>query len=730
MTKIYIIYLCFVLSVFITTIAIGQVTAFEDKFDNYTVGQLLACQNPAVWTTWTGNPCNTTEDAEVASNYSYSDANSVVIKQNNDIVKEIGTPLNSGLAEINFQVYIPSGKAGYFNTLASFAPPNYVWAMQVFLNSSGTGTLDAGNANAATFSYPHDQWFSIKVVADLTADAGEFWLNGVKIHSWQWTLGTFGTTIAKQLDGIDFYGYTADDEMYIDDFLIVHTAYTNKVISTPTGGNWNSGSTWVGGKVPNANTRDAEIVAGATVTLTGNTTRNRATIVKGKLNCGNYYLSGSGSFTLSGGGELQIGSASGITLSGASGNIQVTGTRYFNQLASYIYSGNAAQVTGNGLPVILKNLNINNPAGVTLSSNTIVSGSLDLDIGDLNTNGNSLTLGTSSTNPGTLAHNSLTISGSFNRWISPSASLLFPVGTSSTKYTPVVLSNISGTGTFSVSAVAGPHPNVLGTNVLQMYWKLTNGGLTSADVTFNYLDADVVGNESNYVIGKYDGNWSFPGGFINPTTNQATILGVTTFSDWSLGDQSALPVELSSFSASVAGSNVKLRWETATEVNNYGFEVERKVGSLQSTVGNYEKVGFVNGNGNSNSPKNYSFEDKNVSAGKYSYRLKQIDNDGQFEYSKSIEVEFGTPKKFELSQNYPNPFNPTTTIRFDIPEPSNVKLTLFNILGQEIKTLVNEFKESGIHTLNFDASDLNSGMYIYKLEAGSFTQTRKMTLVK
>ena len=730
MTKIYIIYLCFVLSVFITTIAIGQVTAFEDKFDNYTVGQLLACQNPAVWTTWTGNPCNTTEDAEVASNYSYSDANSVVIKQNNDIVKEIGTPLNSGLAEINFQVYIPSGKAGYFNTLASFAPPNYVWAMQVFLNSSGTGTLDAGNANAATFSYPHDQWFSIKVVADLTADAGEFWLNGVKIHSWQWTLGTFGTTIAKQLDGIDFYGYTADDEMYIDDFLIVHTAYTNKVISTPTGGNWNSGSTWVGGRVPNANTRDAEIVAGATVTLTGNTTRNRATIVKGKLNCGNYYLSGSGSFTLSGGGELQIGSASGITLSGASGNIQVTGTRYFNQLASYIYSGNAAQVTGNGLPVILKNLNINNPAGVTLSSNTIVSGSLDLDIGDLNTNGNSLTLGTSSTNPGTLAHNSLTISGSFNRWISPSASLLFPVGTSSTKYTPVVLSNISGTGTFSVSAVAGPHPNVLGTNVLQMYWKLTNGGLTSADVTFNYLDADVVGNESNYVIGKYDGNWSFPGGFINPTTNQATILGVTTFSDWSLGDQSALPVELSSFSASVAGSNVKLRWETATEVNNYGFEVERKVGSLQSTVGNYEKVGFVNGSGNSNSPKNYSFEDKNVSAGKYSYRLKQIDNDGQFEYSKSIEVEFGTPKKFELSQNYPNPFNPTTTIRFDIPEPSNVKLTLFNILGQEIKTLVNEFKESGIHTINFDASDLNSEMYIYKLEAGSFTQTRKMTLVK
>jgi len=193
---------------------------------------------------------------------------------------------------------------------------------------------------------------------------------------------------------------------------------------------------------------------------------------------------------------------------------------------------------------------------------------------------------------------------------------------------------------------------------------------------------------------------------------------------------SPLPVELSSFSASVVGNAVKLNWITETEVNNYGFDIERKVGSLQSTVGNYEKVGFVNGNGNSNSPKSYSFEDKNVTAGKYSYRLKQIDNDGQFEYSKTIEVDLGAPKKFELSQNYPNPFNPVTTIRFNLPEAGNVKLTLFNILGQELKTLINGFKESGVHTINFDASELNSGMYIYKIEAGNFVQTRKMTLVK
>jgi hypothetical protein len=191
-----------------------------------------------------------------------------------------------------------------------------------------------------------------------------------------------------------------------------------------------------------------------------------------------------------------------------------------------------------------------------------------------------------------------------------------------------------------------------------------------------------------------------------------------------------LPVELTSFSATTIGNNVKLNWNTATEVNNYGFEVERKVGSLQSTVGNYKRIGFVNGNGNSSSPKDYSFVDNKVSTGKYSYRLKQIDNDGQFEYSKSIEVDMSGVKKFELSQNYPNPFNPSTTIKFNLPEAGMVKLTLFNILGQQIRTIVNEFKESGTHTINFDASDLNSGMYIYKIESGSFVQTRKMTLIK
>lgn len=189
--------------------------------------------------------------------------------------------------------------------------------------------------------------------------------------------------------------------------------------------------------------------------------------------------------------------------------------------------------------------------------------------------------------------------------------------------------------------------------------------------------------------------------------------------------QNSLPVELTSFSANVADNFVKLNWRTETEVNNYGFDVERK-----SENSNWEKINFVNGNGNSNSPKDYIFIDKAVKSGKFSYRLKQIDNDGQYSYSKIVEITFNKIIEYYLTQNYPNPFNPTTKINFNLPVAENVKLTVYNLLGQEIKTLVNGYKESGVYNYTFDAKELNSGIYIYKLESGNYSQTRKMTLVK
>jgi len=191
-----------------------------------------------------------------------------------------------------------------------------------------------------------------------------------------------------------------------------------------------------------------------------------------------------------------------------------------------------------------------------------------------------------------------------------------------------------------------------------------------------------------------------------------------------------LPVELSSFSVLMVNNGVKLNWRTETEVNNYGFEVERKVSSKQLAVGDWARIGFVEGNGNSNSPKKYSFIDDNVTSGKYAYRLKQIDNDGTFEYSKIIKIDVDAPLEFELSQNYPNPFNPSTTIRYSLSVTSNVKLSVFNILGEEVQILVNETKEAGIHTINFNASQSNSGIYFYKLETRNFLRVKKMSLIR
>ena len=135
------------------------------------------------------------------------------------------------------------------------------------------------------------------------------------------------------------------------------------------------------------------------------------------------------------------------------------------------------------------------------------------------------------------------------------------------------------------------------------------------------------------------------------------------------------------------------------------------MGSPQSAIYNYEKIGFINGNGNSNSPKSYSYQDNSVSAGKYSYRLKQIDNDGQFEYSEVIEIDLGLPTEYELTQNYPNPFNPGTKIRYSLPNVGSglaqTVLKVYDVLGNEVATLVNEYKPAGSYEATFDASSLS-----------------------
>ncbi|HAY33641.1 MAG TPA: T9SS type A sorting domain-containing protein [Ignavibacteria bacterium] len=186
-----------------------------------------------------------------------------------------------------------------------------------------------------------------------------------------------------------------------------------------------------------------------------------------------------------------------------------------------------------------------------------------------------------------------------------------------------------------------------------------------------------------------------------------------------------LPVELNSFTATADNGNVILSWTTSMEMNNTGFDIERKTESV------WGKIGFIEGKGNSDVLSDYTFIDKKLNPGSYNYRLKQIDFNGNFEYyDLSGFVNIGVPNTFKLSQNYPNPFNPSTRIDFALPNNSNVILKIYDLTGKEVETVLNDFRTAGYYTVNFNASNLASGIYYYKLTAGNDIAVNKMVVVK
>ncbi len=194
--------------------------------------------------------------------------------------------------------------------------------------------------------------------------------------------------------------------------------------------------------------------------------------------------------------------------------------------------------------------------------------------------------------------------------------------------------------------------------------------------------------------------------------------------------QLVTPVEMTSFTANVNEGNVSLNWSTATETNNKGFDVQRR-----SENGQYETIAFVDGNGTSTEKHNYSYVDTKLASGNYTYRLKQVDFDGKFAYSKEVNANVELPAVYSLEQNYPNPFNPSTQINFSLAVDSRVSLKVFDVLGRQVAELVNNNLTAGQHNINFNASNLSSGVYFYRLEAKgvngkNFTSIKKMILTK
>jgi hypothetical protein len=309
------------------------------------------------------------------------------------------------------------------------------------------------------------------------------------------------------------------------------------------------------------------------------------------------------------------------------------------------------------------------------------------------------------------------------------------------------ISNSYSTGSVIGSNFAGGLVGENNSTVSGSFWDTVSSGQSNSAAGTGKTTAEMK-DQSTFLNAGWDENvWNIGDGINNGYP----------YLKWQNPGGTPLPVELLSFSVLAAHGRIELNWNTATELNNAGWEVQRsEVSNQKSEVGGqrsedeavkgrsgeWVKLGFVEGAGTSNSPKAYSFIDKNLKAGlpagvsakarKYSYRLKQIDNDGKFKYSQEVEVVISqTPQMFALMQNYPNPFNPITTIGFTLQESGMTTLKIYDAIGREVATLVNENLETGVyHQRIFDAGNLAAGVYFYTLRSGSFTATKKLVLIK
>ena len=332
---------------------------------------------------------------------------------------------------------------------------------------------------------------------------------------------------------------------------------------------------------------------------------------------------------------------------------------------------------------------------------------------------------------------------------SPNETFFFPVGTMGTKgdkqYSPISITvasqSLPSDAHVKVAPVATKHPqNTSTSDYLKRYWetRISNGWqISSADIEayYNHLK-DISGDESNLWGGKYDDGKS---GWTRlnqvDAVNHVITGAVNDLGDFTAGEFDVMPVELTSFTVLNDGKANLLAWETATETNNYGFEIER-ASSMQeeATPGqnDWETIGFVEGNQTTSKPNEYQFIDNDVTKGTYYYRLRQIDLDGSASYSPIINIEVGTvPKGFVLEQNYPNPFNPSTTIAFGSSKRTDAKLVVFDQLGREVETIFNgTLEENEIKKISFDASGYAGGVYYYKLITPEWTAAKKMMLLK
>lgn len=378
-----------------------------------------------------------------------------------------------------------------------------------------------------------------------------------------------------------------------------------------------------------------------------------------------------------------------------------------------------------------------NNCEVNLSGNVIVSGELELINGAiLNTGANSITFTPSAVDINESPSNGRIVGtaimqprfvgmGAFSQFLGVS------LGAGMDN-----IGNLSITRTTGASGVITVMPN----SGIASNWSISSDVVPASgrDLTLSFLSNFDNGKDmTQATVWRSTGmDWTQIGGVsdISMTNPRNVTRTITGFSSWTISDNgSPLPVELDGFVASTIKNEVILDWVTSNELNNSHFVVERVklTGNINKYNAVYTELGSITGSGNSNTIKRYKYVDKNVPSGKYAYRLKQVDYNGNYQvFVMEADVIVGTPAKFSLSQNYPNPFNPSTKFNFELPVDANVELKIYDINGREVATIINESKQAGYYTEIFNGNGLASGIYFAKLVAGSFVDVKKITLIK
>ncbi len=433
--------------------------------------------------------------------------------------------------------------------------------------------------------------------------------------------------------------------------------------------------------------------------------------------------------------SLHIGPASTLEVTGSI-DLELSGN-WINQgmfnpgSGTVTFNGaSGTQDINNATPATFNNLRVNKPAGEVMNhSQIVVNGSLVLTDGTLHLGGYPLELGPAAT----LTESAGNTVNSGIIWAT--RTLTGPNGVN-VGGLGFVITSAADLGETTINRRWFPFSSGSNQGIRRSYTVIpTNNAGLDATIVFTYDDSelgDLVESELTLFCTTDDGTtWTMMGGALDTDQNTLTLSGVDHLSTWTAGSVSSpLPVQITSLSAEVNRFATVLRWSTATEVQNEGFQIERRFMTPDLSAAEWSVVGFAEGKGTSTAPIEYTFHDRVTRAGRYAYRLKQIDRDGSFQYSQEVEIVVLAPTAFALHHNYPNPFNPSTTIEYELPEELPVRLAVYDNLGREVKILVDGIQQPGYYRAIFDAVGYASGLYYCRLETKEQTHVARMLLMK